>query len=249
MRFVQKIKVIATMQPCKPQRRKLTLAALTAFTGVASLNARAQPAPPLPSAPPAGSKDDIVPLVRSYTGAIRKFQDIKPLTGMKLPGLENQTDLLPLIDTFVGDLDIRYAFDAKSGFRYLNEHDLKTLNIPREQLLRLAMANFRRRYPKISVERPIAFVGKFANGGELEPSMMLDANFWEKEKARAVYAGGDIVAAAPARDILWFTGIKPIENVRNLQANTERSHKEAGERAISKLMYLWRNKRWEVLET
>ena len=87
-----------------------------------------------------------------------------------------------------------------------------------------------------------------ANGGDLQPSMMLDADFWEKEKSRPAYAGGEIVAAAPARDILWFTGLKPVENVRNLRANTERSHKEAGERAISKLMYLWRNKRWEVLE-
>lgn len=186
-----------------------------------------------------------MPLVRSFTGAIRKAQDIRPLTGMKLEGAENQPDLLPVIDTFVGDLDIRYAFDADAGFRYITEGDLKRLKIPREQLLRLALANFHRRYPKITIERPIAFVGMLANGGELEPSMMLDAEFWEKEKARY---GGELVAAVPARDVLWFTGLKPVENVRNLQGNTERSHKEAGVRAISKLMYLWRNKRWEVLE-
>lgn len=41
-------------------------------------------------APPAGGKDDIVPLVRTFTGPIRKFQDIKPLSGMKVEGLENQ---------------------------------------------------------------------------------------------------------------------------------------------------------------
>ena len=52
----------------------------------------------------------------------------------------------------------------------------------------------------------------------------------------------------PARDVCWFTGLKPADNVSNLRANTERAHKEAGERAISKLMYLWRNKRWELLE-
>jgi hypothetical protein len=226
-------------------RRKLTLSLLAGIASTVSLPARAQGAKPEAAAPPAGGKDDIVPLVRSFTGPIRKFQDIKPLAGAKVQG---ETDLAPLIDTFVGDLDIRYAFDADSGFRYLNERDLKTLNLSRDQLLRLAMANFRRRYPKIAVERPIAFVGKFVNGGELEPSMMLDPDFWEKEKLRPMYAGGDIVAAAPVRDILWFTGLKPLENVRNLQLNTERSHKEAGERAISKLMYVWRNKRWEVFE-
>jgi uncharacterized protein YtpQ (UPF0354 family) len=186
-----------------------------------------------------------VPLVRSFTGPIRKIQDIKPLTGAKVQG---DADLAPLIDTFVGDLDIRYAYDAEHGFRYLNERDLKTLNIAREQLLRLALGNFRRRYPKLTVERPLAFIGKIANGGELEPSLMLDTEFWEKEKTRPTYAGGEIVAAAPVRDVLWFTSLKPAENVRNLRENTERSHKAAGERAISKLMYLWRNRRWEVLD-
>jgi len=230
------------------QRRKLMLSLLAGFSATARFDARAQAANAELAAPPAGTKNDIVPLVRSFTGAIRKFQDIRPLTGMKVDGLENQPDLLPLIDTFVGDLDIRYAFDAENGFRYLSERDLKTLGVARDQLLSLAVANFRRRYPRISVERPVAFIGKIANGGELEPSMMLDAGFWEKEKFRPVYAGGEIVAAAPTRDILWFTGRKPMENVRNLRVNTERSHQEAGQRAISKLMYLWRNKRWEVLE-
>ncbi len=232
----------------KLHRRKLTLSLLAGISGAAGLHAHAQQAKPDVLAPPAGSKDDIVPLVRTFTGPIRKFQDIKPLTGMKVEGLENQPDMLPLIDTFVGDLDIRYAFDAANGFRYLNGRDLKSLGIARDQLLRLALANLHRRYPNIGVERPIAFVGKFVNGGDLEPSMMLDAAFWEKEKTRPMYAGGEIVAAAPVRDILWFTGLKPIENVRNLQANNDRAHKEAGERALSRLMYVWRNSRWEVLE-
>jgi uncharacterized protein YtpQ (UPF0354 family) len=223
-------------------RRKLTLGLLATLAGA---RAHAQQPKPDAAAPPAGGRNDIVPLVRSYTGPIRKAQDIKPLTGAKVQG---EADLAPLIDTFVGDLDIRYAFDAENGFRYLNERDLKTLNIARDQLLRLALGNFHRRYPKLAVERPLAFVGKFANGGEIEPSMMLDADFWEKEKTRPMYTGGEIVAAVPARDVLWFTSLKPAENVRNLRENTERSHKAAGERAISKLMYVWRNKRWEVLE-
>ena len=101
-----------------------------------------------------------------------------------------------------------------------------------------------RRRIKLTVERPTSFVGMFANGGELEPSKMLDFDFWEKEKSRF---GGEIVAAVPARDVCWFTGSKPADNVSNLRINTERVHKEAGERAISRLMFLWRNMRWEVL--
>jgi len=230
------------------QRRRLTLGMLAGISGAASLHAIAQQAKPDPMAPPPGTRDNIVALIRTYQGPLRKFQDIRPVTGMKIEGLENQPDLLPVIDTFVGDLDIRYAFDLESGFRYVSERDLKTFKLTREQLPALAMANYRRLYPKITVERPTSFVGMFANGGELEPSKMLDFDFWEKEKSRPLYSGGEIVAAVPARDVCWFTSLKPADNVRNLRVNTERAHKEAGERAISRRMFLWRNKRWEVLE-
>ena len=229
-------------------RRKLTLGVLAGLSGAASLHARAQQAKPTEAAvmaPPPGTRENIVALVRQFQGPLRKFQDIKLLTDMKVQGLENQPDMLPLIDTFVGDLDIRYVFDADSGYRYLTGRDLQSLRLTRDQLPALALANQRRLYPKITVERPTAFVGMFANGGDLEPSKMLDFDFWEKEKSRF---GGEIVCAVPARDICWFTGLKPAENVSNLRANTERAYKEAGGRAISKLMFVWRNKRWELLE-
>ena len=233
------------------QRRKLTLTLLAGISGAASLPSRAQQAKPAEApamAPPSGTRDTIVALVRRFEGPIRKFQDIKPLTGIKVQGLENQPDMLAFIDTFVGDLDIRYAFDADSGFRYLTERDMKTLKLTRDQLLSLAVANQRKRYPKLTVERPALAVGMFANGGELEPAKMLDFEFWEKEKTRPLYAGGEIICAVPVRDVCWFSAIKPADNVVNLRINTERAHKEAGARAISKLLFVWRNKRWEVLE-
>src|SRR6187431_2704358 len=109
------------------QRRKLALGLFAGMSGVTAFHVHAQQAKPAETpaapvmAPPPGTRDNIVALVRQFQGPLRKFQDIKPLTGMKVQGLENQPDLLPLIDTFVGDLDIRYAFDADGGFRYLNE--------------------------------------------------------------------------------------------------------------------------------
>src|SRR5688572_3827711 len=98
----------------QPQRRKWLLSALVGAAGAAVLRVHAQSTQAEVAAPPAGGRNEIVPLVRSFSGAIRKFQDIKPLTGAKVQGAENQSDLAPLIDTFVGDLDIRYAFDAEN---------------------------------------------------------------------------------------------------------------------------------------
>jgi uncharacterized protein YtpQ (UPF0354 family) len=232
------------------QRRKLLLATLAGLPGAAVFNTHAQQAKPAETpvmAPPVGTRDTVVALVRRFEGPLRKVQDIKPLTGLKSQALDGNPDLLPLIDTFVGDLDIRYVFDADSGYRYLTERDLKALKIARDELLPLALANQRRLYPKITVERPTPAVGMFANGGGLEPSKLLDFDFWEKEKSRPLYAGGEIIAAVPTREVCWFTGVRPADNVANLRANTERAYKEAEERAVSRLLYVWRNKRWEVL--
>ncbi|MBM3343654.1 MAG: hypothetical protein FJY56_16335 [Betaproteobacteria bacterium] len=226
----------------QPARRRVALGLLA---GAATFGARAQQGKPPPDAPPAGGRDEIVPLVRSFRGTIRKVQDIKPVAEVQVQGA---AELAPLIDTFVGDLDIRYAFDSEQGFRYLNVQDLKRLKLARGELLALAVANFRRRYPKLAIERPVPFVGRIVNGGDLELSLMLDADFWEKEKSRPLYAGGELVVGVPVRDVLWFTGAKPLDNVRNLRENTERAHKDAGERGVSRLMYAWRNKRWEVFE-
>lgn len=230
------------------ERRRLVLGGLAAVPAFASFPLFAQPSKPLPSdavAPPAGGREDIVPLIRSFRGTIRKVQDIKPVIE---PQVQGEAALAPLIDTFVGDLDIRYAFDSEQGFRYLNQHDLKRLKLVRGELLTLAVANFRRRHPRLGIERPVAFIGRVVNAGELEPSLMLDTDFWEKEKSRPSYAGSEIVAGVPTRDVLWFTGAKPSENVRNLRENNERVHKDTGERAISRLLYVWRNRRWEVFE-
>lgn len=227
------------------QRRKVVLGALAAVPAAASVSGFAQLSKPLASdaaAPPAGGREEIVPLIRSFRGTIRKVQDIKPVIE---PQVQGDASLAPLIDTFVGDLDIRYAFDSEHGFRYLNQQDLKRLKLARGELLSLAVANFRRRYPRLGIERPVAFVGRIVNGGDLEASLMLDVAFWEKEKARF---GGEMVAGVPVRDVLWFTGASSRDNVGNLRENTERAHKEAGERAVSRLMYAWRNKRWELFE-
>lgn len=243
----REIPIKKALEIMQHQRRKLLVALVAGLPGAVAFGAQAQQPKPEPMAPPVGSRDTVVALVRQFQGPLRKVQDIKPLAGLKSQVLDGNPDLLPLIDTFVGDLDIRYVFDADSGYRYLTGRDLTMLKLTRGELPALALANQRRLYPKIAVERPTPAVGMFANGGGLEPSKLLDFDFWEKERSRPQYGGGEIIAAVPTRDVCWFTGSKPADNISNLRINTERAYKEAGERAVSKLLYVWRSRRWEVL--
>ena len=103
------------------------------------------------------TRDRIVAVVRAfdrdYAGPLPDVQQIKPFPDLDLPGIKAQPEQLPLIDYFVGDLQLRYSFDDPKYLSAVSAVDLKRLKLNREELLPLATANFRRRYPKFKVER------------------------------------------------------------------------------------------------
>lgn len=193
------------------------------------------------------TRDKIVAVVRAfergYAKPLPKVQEIKPLAEVDLPGIKVPPDQLPLIDYFVGDLQIRYSFDDPKYISSVSASDLKRLKLKREDLLPLAIANFRRRYPKFKVERLQGAVASVTEAGELEPSLMLDTGFWDLERQRA---GGDIIAAVPARDSLVFTARSVTWNVDVLRRLVTDVYGSAGNDALSQKLYLWNQGRWEV---
>jgi len=194
------------------------------------------------------TRDKIVAVVRAfeqgYARPLPSVQSIKPVADLDLPGIQVQPDQLPLVDYFVGDLQLRYSFDDPRYISSVSASDLKRLKLKREDLLPLATANFRRRYPQFKVERMQGFLSSVTNAGELEPSLMLDSGFWELERQRA---GGDIVAAVPARDSLVFASRAIAWHVDALRRLAADVHAKAGADALSQKVYLWSQRRWEVL--
>ena len=87
--------------------------------------------------------------------------------------------------------------------------DLKALGVGRDQLRKLAIANYRRLYRKLGVERLQPNIFLVVEGGELESSVMVDAVFWERAR---LSVSGELVAGAPARDIvlcsLWLMSLE-----------------------------------------
>src|SRR5574341_529495 len=152
------------------------------------------------------TRDKIVALVRAFASddprAMRHIQKIEPITDISIPGVTVPADQLPLMDYFVGDLHLRYSFDDPKLVSSVSTADLKRLGLKRDQLLPLAVANFRRLYPGRKIEYPLPQIALITDAGNLEPCLMLEAAFWEKESKRR---GSAIVAAAPARDVLMFS--------------------------------------------
>lgn len=193
------------------------------------------------------TRDKIVALVRAFPSddprALRHVQKIEPIADVSIPGLKVPPDQLPLMDYFVGDLHLRYSFDDPKFVSSVSASDLKRLGLKREQLLPLSIENFRRLYPGRKIEYPVPQIALVTDAGDLEPCLMLDAPFWEKESQRR---GSAIVAAAPARDVLMFSDRSVRGNVDILKKLAVEVHATAGVEAVSKTVFLWNQGRWEA---
>jgi uncharacterized protein YtpQ (UPF0354 family) len=193
------------------------------------------------------TRDKIVALVRAFPvddpRALRHIQKIEPIAEVSIPGVKVPPDQLPLMDTFVGDLHLRYSFDDPKFVSSVSASDLKRLGLKREQLLPLSIENFRRLYPNRKIEYPVPNIALVTDAGDLEPCLMLDAPFWEKETERRGHA---IVAAAPARDVLMFSDRSVRGNVDMLKKLALDVHATAEKEALSKTVFLWNRGRWEA---
>jgi uncharacterized protein YtpQ (UPF0354 family) len=193
------------------------------------------------------TRDKIVALVRAFAAddprAMRHIQRIEPITEVSIPGVKVPPDQLPLLDYFVGDLHLRYSFDDPKFVSSVSASDLKRLGLKREQLLPLSVENFRRLYPGRKIEYPLPQIALVTDAGDLEPCLMLDAAFWEKESSRR---GSAIVAAAPARDVLMFSDRSVRGNVDDLKKLAVDIHSAVGKDALSKTVFLWNQGRWEA---
>jgi uncharacterized protein YtpQ (UPF0354 family) len=147
------------------------------------------------------------------------------------------------MDYFVGDLHLRYSFDDPKFVSSVSASDLKRLGLKREQLLPLAVENFRRLYPGIKIEHPVPSIALVSDAGNLEPCLMLDARFWDKEAERRNSA---VVAAAPARDVLMFSDRSVRGNVETLKKLAIDVHATADKEALSRTVFLWNRGRWEA---
>lgn len=193
------------------------------------------------------TRDKIVALVRAFPRddprAMRHIQKIEPITEISIPGVKVPPDELPLMDYFVGDLHLRYSFDDPRYVSSVSDRDLKRLGLRRDQLLPLAVENFRRLYPGRKIEYPVPQIALVTEAGSLEPCLMLDAAYWEKESRRR---GSAIVAAAPARDVLMFSDRSAKGTVDLLKKLAVDVYAAAEKEALSRTVFLWNDGRWEA---
>jgi uncharacterized protein YtpQ (UPF0354 family) len=107
-------------------------------------------------------------------------------------------------EDFNDELMIFYAEDTPSNIRYLVPERLEAVGVPRTGLRALAIANLAKLLPQIEIHSD-PLVSVITAGGDYEASLLLVDDIWSKGQAPKM-VDGDIVAAIPARGLLFFTG-------------------------------------------
>ena len=211
-----------------------------ALLALAPAAARAQSKDPLPR-----TKDYIVALVRSHPAADPRSRPVQKIEAAVMKADEKSApDNALVFDHFVGDLHLRYVFDDPQFMLALRVRDLKRLQLPREELPALVVTNYRRLYPKLTVARPDKWLGLVTQGGELEPCVMLDGAFWQRQMKEF---GGAIIAAVPSAHEVYFAPREPRHNLELLKHLAILHYEKAQKRAVSRTVFEWRNFRWQVL--
>ena len=195
--------------------------------------------------PSVNTKEKVVALVRAAPGLdpkARSVQKIEPIA-LKPPAGSSPSDL-PVFDYFVGELHLRYVFDDPRFVQALRVRDLKRLGIDRKDLPKLVVENYRKLYPNLAAIQPEPGLGVLINGGQLEPTVLLDTEFWD---AQAKRIEGPLIAAIPERDSVLFTRADPKQNIELLKHRAVVAYEKAGKQALSRTVLAWRKSRWEVV--
>ena len=142
-------------------------------------------------------REDLVPLVRDKT-YVDQLGDLQGATGV-------------VVFPFVADLFLVLAFDGSHTQHLATREALDRLEMTRDEALAIARDNLNGRLNEIeqrSLEeetasdgQEVASVAMLVTGGDLEASLLLLDDLWARI---TLNARGDIVACAPARDVVLF---------------------------------------------
>jgi uncharacterized protein YtpQ (UPF0354 family) len=143
----------------------------------------------------------------------------------------------------VGDLHVLYAFDMDSHYVLVAQRDLTRIGVSDEELHERAMWNLRALKVEVRAhKRDRIFM--LTAGGNYEATLLLLPEVWESVSSMV---SGRIVAAVPARDVLYITGDADIEDLACLRRWTSQAIEKV-DKPLSRIFIRWTGTEWEKFE-
>lgn len=169
---------------------------------------------------------------------------LKPVAPSGTAALNLGGDDSPVMRPFIGRLLITYLVDQGDRFQYVQHRHLDAGGFTEDRLHDRALRN-------LGLRAAAGEVGTAAHGsitavffdGNLESSLMLLDPFWQYIADRL--GGGEVLAAAPARDVLAVCPAHSTPGRQELNAAIERLW-PVGDHLLTRDLYLRRNDAWQV---
>ncbi len=150
----------------------------------------------------------------------------------------------PLIEPFVGDLLITYAFDLPESFMMVREVDRERLGLSLEQLRAKALENLRKGLPPVQQggKPPLMML---AVGNNLEACLLLIDELWEKASANVP---GRLVVSVPSRDVLMFTSSERADGIQQMRQLAKEAREREPVHGLSEHLLAWDGGKWAVFK-
>jgi hypothetical protein len=142
------------------------------------------------------------------------------------------------------DLNCLYAYDNEFGLEIIQESELAKLNITKDELHDIAMANYRQLISKKLNAQNNGEVFWFIIDGNLEAGLVLVDEIWEQVEG---HLKEEIVVCVPSRDVIIATG-KSNEKVIKEFSEKARKILTTGDHPLSKNWFVRQDKTWKVFK-
>lgn len=146
---------------------------------------------------------------------------------------------------YIGDMHLRFVFDAPEGLRNASPRDLERLGLNPEMALETAVANIRRVYGEPKVERVGLIFRVQGKSRDFDSSYFLYKVFWDDQLKK--YPDGLVVGVA-SRDILIFAPLASVEAVEGLRTGIANLHASSEGARISSALYLYKDGKWTLFQ-
>ncbi len=152
----------------------------------------------------------------------------------------------PVLVPFAPGLLCAYLWDEGGRFSYVQRRHLLASQTDEARLHASAIENLKRRVGanlQLHAQGPSWML---TCEGNFEASLLMVDELWEEVLREQ--AGGQPVAAAPARDVLCFCPSTRADGIEQLRGIVERVW-AGGEHLVSKQLFMRRAGRWSTLDT
>jgi uncharacterized protein YtpQ (UPF0354 family) len=151
----------------------------------------------------------------------------------------------PIMENLDNGLLIAYIIDMGDRFQYVQHRHLETSGIIEGELHKHAMENLALLAKEKLVVHPRGSTFAVFLEGNVEASLILIDDLWEKNFARSVTTG--FVAEMPARDVLAFCDLVSQEGIAELHQVVARVS-AGGDHLLTSVLYRRQERKWIQFE-